>query len=60
MLTKEKVIDSMRDFPGEFSIDELVDRLVFIQKIEEGVVQGERGEVMTTEELKRKLSRWSV
>ncbi len=60
MLTKEKVIDSLQGFSGEFSIDDLVDKLIFIQKIEDSITQGERGEVMTTEELRRKLSRWSA
>jgi predicted transcriptional regulator len=58
MLTKEKLMDSIKDFPSEFSIDELVERLVFVQKIEDGIAQGERGETYTTEELKGKLAKW--
>lgn len=58
MLTKEKLIDSIKDFPDEFSIDDLVERLVFVQKVENGIAQGERGDVYSTEELKAKLSRW--
>lgn len=60
MLTKEKIIDSIHDFPREFSIDDLVDRLIFIQKIEDRIEQGKRGEVMTTEQIKHKLNRWSA
>ena len=58
MLTKEKLLDSIKDFPSEFSIDDLVERLVFVQKIENGIAQGERGETYTTEQLKGKLSKW--
>ncbi len=58
MLTKEKLLDSIKDFPSEFSIDELVERLVFVQKIENGIAQGERGETYTTEQLKGKLAKW--
>ena len=58
MLTKEKLLDSIKDFPSEFSIDELVERLVFVQKIENGIAQGERGETYTTEQLKGKLTKW--
>ena len=58
MLTKEKLLESIKDFPSEFSIDELVERLIFVQKIETGIAQGERGETYTTEQLKGKLSKW--
>lgn len=58
MLTKEKLLDSIKDFPSEFSIDDLVERLVFVQKIETGMAQGEQGETYTTEQLKGKLSKW--
>ncbi|AQG81373.1 hypothetical protein [Spirosoma montaniterrae] len=58
MLTKEKLLESIRDFPTEFSIDDLVERLIFVQKVENGIAQGERGEVYTTEELKGKLAKW--
>ncbi len=59
MVTKERVLESLKDLPDEFSIDELVERLIFIQQVENGLAQAERGEVLTTEEMKAKLSRWS-
>lgn len=58
MLTKEKLLASIRDFPAEFSIDDLVERLIFVQKVENGIAQGERGETYTTEQLKGKLAKW--
>ena len=57
MLTKDKLLDSIKDFPTEFSINDLVERLIFVQKIENGIAQGERGETYTTEELKSTPSR---
>ncbi len=58
MLTKEKLLESIRDFPSEFSIDDLVERLIFVQKVETGIAQGERGETLTTGQIKGKLSKW--
>ena len=57
MLTKDRVISDIKKMPNEFSIDELVERLLFIQAIEKGIKHDERKEVMTTEELKQKLCR---
>ena len=39
MLTKEKVLASMKDFSEEFSADELIERIIFLQKIDTGLKQ---------------------
>lgn len=57
MLTKERVISDIKKMPDEFSIDELVERLMFISEVEKGIKQDENEEVMTTEVLKQKLGR---
>ena len=59
MLTKEKVIDSMLSMSNEFSIDDLVDRLIFVQKIENGLEQSKKSEVFSTNEAKKMLAEWS-
>ncbi len=43
----------------EFPEDELIDKLVFIEKVEKGLEQSERGEVYTTEQAKEMLKKWS-
>jgi len=52
MLTKEKVDKTIRNLPDSFSLDELVGKLIFIEKIEEGYQQSENGKVVTNEEVK--------
>ncbi len=52
MISKEKVIDSLKNLPDSFSIDELIDQLLFIEKVEKGLAQSEKGEVYTTEQAK--------
>jgi hypothetical protein len=59
MITKEKVIDSLKNMPDSFSIDELIDKLVFIEKVEKGLEQSEKGEVYTSEQAKEMLKKWS-
>ena len=58
MFTKNQVLANLQTLPEEFSLDELIDRLIFIQKIENGVKQSEEDEVKTTEEAKEKLKKW--
>ncbi len=59
MITKEKVIDSLKNMPDSFSIDELIDKLLFLEKVEKGLEQSEKGEVYTTEQAKELLKKWS-
>jgi predicted transcriptional regulator len=51
MLTKTKLRAEIENFPDEFSIDELVERLIFIEKVENGLKQSEAGNIVSEEEL---------
>ena len=59
MVTQEKIATVLQSMPNEFSIEELMDKLILLEKIEEGIAQGERGEVYTTEEARKMLRQWS-
>jgi hypothetical protein len=37
MLTKEKIIKSIENMPDKFSIEEVIERIVLLQKIEIGL-----------------------
>ena len=39
MISKEKLISQIESFPSELSIDELIDKLIFIDKLEERIQQ---------------------
>jgi hypothetical protein len=58
MLTKQKVIQTINDLPDTFSIEEIIDRLVLLQKIEIGMSQSINGETVSTEEAKVRLKKW--
>jgi hypothetical protein len=52
MLTLEKVTAAAKDLPVEFFINQLMDKLILLEKIDEALGQAERGETYTTEEAK--------
>jgi len=58
MLTKAKVIETIGGFPDEFSIDELIEKLIFLDKVERGNRQSENGESISTEQLDQELKKW--
>lgn len=59
MLTKEKVNKTINTLPDSFTIDELIDQLIFMEKVEEGYQQSENGEVILNEDVKLIIDKWS-
>lgn len=44
--------------PDEMSIDELVDRLVFIEKLENRIKESESGDLINEEDVKSDMEKW--
>lgn len=59
MLTKEKVNRTIKNLPDSFTIDELIDELIFVERVEEGFQQSELGKVVSNEEVKLIIDKWS-
>ena len=59
MLTKEKLNKTIKNLPDSFTIDELIDKLIFIEKLEEGFQQSEEGKVYSNEDVKSMIDKWS-
>lgn len=58
MITKKHLQSQLDKFPEEFSIDELVERLVLLEKIEKGNEQSKKGETVTEEDLEKSIREW--
>lgn len=58
MLTKTNVIKTITRFPDNFSIDELVDKMILLDKIEKGIQDADNGKVISEEDLDRKIEGW--
>ncbi len=59
MLIKDKLRQSINKLPDTFTIDELIDQLIFIEKIEEGLEQSKEGKVLSNEDVKEIIEKWS-
>ena len=58
MLTKEKLLKTVQELPENFSIDDFLDKIMLLQKIEIGLEQSRNGETFSTEEAKVRLQKW--
>ena len=43
-MTKNKVIDSIKELPEQFDLDLLLEKLLFIEKVEKGLEQAKNGD----------------
>ena len=58
MLSRIQVFNTVEKLPEQFSIDQLIDKLIFVDKVEIGLKQSMLGNVNTKEQTKQKLSKW--
>jgi len=58
MLTKEKIKKAIDSLPDKFTIEEVIEELIVINKIEQGLKDVEDGNVYSTDEIKKKLDKW--
>ncbi len=58
MVLKSKVIEALNQLPDQFSIDDLMERLIVLEKIETGLKQVEEGKTLTMQEAKERLQKW--
>jgi predicted transcriptional regulator len=51
-MKRDKAIDTLKELPQEFELEELMERLVFIEKVEKGLEQAKEGKVTPHEKVK--------
>jgi len=58
MLTKKMLQSQIVDFPESFSIDELVERLILVEKIEKGIEQSKNNSIIPDENIDTEIEKW--
>ena len=58
MLTKEKVIESIKQLPEKFSLEEIIERIFLLEKIEIGIAQSNEGKLISEDDLEKALPAW--
>lgn len=52
---KERALQALRGLPEDATLEDAIERLCFIAKVEEGLRQSEAGEVTPHEEVKKQI-----
>ena len=57
-MKRDKAIDTVKEFPKEFELEALIEKLVFVEKIEQGLVQLKKGKTQSHEKVKEIAKKW--
>ena len=57
-MKREKVIDAIKELPQEFDIEELMEKLIFVEKVEQGLKQLDEGKTVDHAQVKEVVKKW--
>lgn len=60
MTTKDKIINGIKNMPDTVSIDDILDQIMLVEKIEKGIEQSNKNQVVSDDELDKRLGKWLV
>ncbi|TAG99877.1 MAG: hypothetical protein EAZ15_10310 [Sphingobacteriales bacterium] len=58
MITKTQLISSLDILPDNLTIEQVIDHLVFVDKVQKGLDDSNNGKINTVEEAREKLKKW--
>ena len=57
-MKRDKALETVNEFPQEFDLEELIERLVFVEKVEKGLQQIEEGKTVPHDQVKGMVKKW--
>ena len=58
MTIKEKMIKAVQALPDDASIEDAMERLLFLAKIEKGLQQADASKTVSHDQVKEKMAKW--
>ena len=58
METKQQILKAIEQMPDDASVEDALERLYLLYKIERGLQQADRGELISQEEARQRMARW--
>ena len=57
-MKKELVMDAIKEFPPDFELDSLIEKLIFMEKVEKGLLQLEQEKTVPHNKVKEIVTKW--
>lgn len=60
MLTKENIISTINGLEEPFILDDILERIILLEKIERGLEESRNNQVFSEEEVDKRIESWLV
>ena len=60
MGTKQQILKVIEDLPDDASVEDAIDRLYLLYKIDKGIRQADRGELLSQDEARQRMAKWLI
>ncbi len=60
MLTKENIITTINGLEEPFVLDDILERIILLEKIERGLEESKNNQVFSEEEVDKRIESWLV
>jgi hypothetical protein len=58
--TQEKIIRGINNLPDSVTIDVILDQIMLIEKVEKGIEQSDKNQVVSEDDLDKRLGKWLI
>jgi predicted transcriptional regulator len=58
MDTKQRILKAVEDLPDDAQVEDALDRLCLLYKVERGLSQADRGELISQEHVRERMAKW--
>ncbi len=58
MEIKQQMLKAIEELPDDASVEDAIDRLYLLYKIEKGLRQADRGELISQDEARQRMAKW--
>lgn len=58
MTTKEKMLHAVEELPADATIEDAMERLLFLAKVERGLRQADKGQTVPHAEVRERMAKW--
>lgn len=57
-MKRDKAIDTVKELPKEFELEALLEKLIFVEKVEQGLGQLKKGKTTSHDKVKEISKKW--
>ncbi len=57
-MKKSTIIHTLNELPKEFDLDDFLERLIVIEKIDEGIEEARAGKTIRHDKVKKMVAKW--